>query len=194
VAKRQGPIISVFGGSRIAPGTEAYEAARRLGHLLARAGYIVCNGGYDGAMEATARGAKEAGGYTIGVTLRAFEPYAPNPFLDEEERAATLLARLERLTALGEGYVVLLGAIGTLLELALVWNLSVIGAAPGKPIVVVGAQWRRTLDAMRQHLLVRDVDLASLTLVETPDEAVAALDEALRGARKRPDRLPDGNA
>src|SRR5438067_12794730 len=65
-------VVSVFGGSRVARGSDEYEAARLLGRRLAECGFVVCNGGYDGTMEAASRGAKEVGGRTIGVTVDLF--------------------------------------------------------------------------------------------------------------------------
>ncbi len=67
-------IITAFGSSRPQPGSQAYETAQALGAALAKSGFVVANGGYGGTMEATARGAREAGGTTIGVTA---EPQRP---------------------------------------------------------------------------------------------------------------------
>jgi uncharacterized protein (TIGR00725 family) len=65
--------ITVFGTARSKEGDADYEEARLLGRLLAEAGHTVCTGGYAGAMEAVSRGAHEAGGHVVGVTL---EPWA----------------------------------------------------------------------------------------------------------------------
>ena len=54
------PVVTVFGGSHVQEGGPEYASARDLGKLLAQAGYTVCNGGYGGVMEASARGAKDA--------------------------------------------------------------------------------------------------------------------------------------
>src|SRR5438067_2166083 len=130
-----------FGGSRVERGSVEYEQARRLGRLLAEAGFALCNGGYNGTMEAASRGAKEAGGRTIGVTVDLFGATPPNDWIDEVENTTSLLLRLDKLTLLGDAFVVLRGGVGTLLELALVWNLVLLGASPPKPIVVVGPAW-----------------------------------------------------
>ena len=58
-------IITVFGSSRTKKGGGPYKEAYQLGKLLAEAGFVVCNGGYGGLMDASARGAKEAGGKTV---------------------------------------------------------------------------------------------------------------------------------
>jgi predicted Rossmann-fold nucleotide-binding protein len=65
-------IISVFGSAYPTEDSPAYEQARKVGRMIAEAGWIICNGGYGGAMEASARGAYEAGGKSVGVTGRFY--------------------------------------------------------------------------------------------------------------------------
>ena len=64
--------VTVFGSSRATPVDPVYRDARRLGRLLAVAGYAVRSGGYSGVMEAVSRGAAEAGGQAIGVTVESW--------------------------------------------------------------------------------------------------------------------------
>src|SRR5712691_13337119 len=119
--------VTVFGGSRVEPDSAEYLAAQQLGRTLAERGFSVVTGGYNGIMEAVSRGAKEAGGHVIGVTVdviaRNFDRL-PNSFLDQEVRTAALLERIDRLVELGSAYVVLPGGAGTLAELGIVWNLA----------------------------------------------------------------------
>lgn len=173
------PRITVFGSSQIGPDHPEYGLARAIGRGLAVAGYDIVTGGYDGAMAAVSRGAKEGGGNTIGVTLDVFRRLAANPWVDEEVRTETLLERLEGLTVPAVGYVVLPGGVGTLLELALVWNLAVTGVTAHKPMIVVGDGWRRSLEVMRDltHLLPTDLDL--LIFVDDAEAVVAVLQAAL---------------
>ena len=170
-------VVSVFGSSRIQRDGPEYREAHELGRLLAVSGFAVCNGGYSGAMEAVSRGAKEAGGRTIGVTVEVFGKLAPNEFIDEEVGTASLLLRLDKLTDLASAYVVLDGGIGTLLEMALIWNLQLMRVFD-KPIILLGPRWKSAVDCFSQQLMIRAVDLAALTLVDTPAEAVAALEQA----------------
>ena len=74
-------IAAVFGAYAPLPGEADYELAREVGHAAAAAGWTVMNGGYAGVMEASARGAKEAGGRVIGVTVETFSR-EPNRFTD----------------------------------------------------------------------------------------------------------------
>ena len=175
------PVVSVFGSSRIPPDGPEYREAYEVGRLLAEAGYAVCNGGYSGTMEAVSRGAKEAGGRTIGITVDVFGGRSPNAYIDEEIGTSTLLLRLDKLTEVADAYVILGGGIGTLLELALVWNLQLMGVFD-KPIVLLGPDWRAAVERLAEHLMIRDLDRAALTFVDTPAQAVGALS----GTRPRP--------
>ncbi len=170
--------ITVFGGSRVEPETDEYLAALELGRALARRGLSVVTGGYNGVMEAVSRGAKETGGHVIGVTVdviaRNFERL-PNAYLDQEVRTAQLLERIDKMVELGAGYVVLPGGAGTLAELGIVWNLALLGALHGKPLVVVGQGWERVLRTMIDELHTIESDLQFLRLVPDVDAAVDVL-------------------
>jgi uncharacterized protein (TIGR00725 family) len=70
--KARARIVTVFGSSRPREGDAEYTIARSLGAELTTKGFIVCSGGYSGVMEAVSRGAKEAGGRTLGITASFF--------------------------------------------------------------------------------------------------------------------------
>src|ERR671939_926545 len=148
-------VVSVFGGSRATEDSPEFRDAYALGRLLAERGYAVCNGGYDGTMAAVSRGAKDGGGRTIGVTVEALSWRSPNRWIDEEISTATLFARLEQLATRGDAYVALRGGVGTLLEIAVVWNLLELQTFPYKPLVTLGTGWRAVLRGLPRHLAVR---------------------------------------
>ena len=130
-------VITVFGSSRPRAGDLHYDEARSLGGGLAAEGWIVCSGGYGGVMEAVSRGAKEAGGKTLAITAEFFSSSA-NRWIDEEVRVKTWQDRLFELVKRGDGYVVCPGGTGTLVELAVVWEMLNKGAMDRKPLVVLG--------------------------------------------------------
>jgi uncharacterized protein (TIGR00725 family) len=139
-------VVTVFGANDPVPGDEAYELARRAGGELARLGYAVANGGYGGTMEASARGAKEAGGHTIGVPCRPWGAKA-NEFIDEPIVVEHFYQRVSTLVELGTGgYVVLPGGTGTLVELAVAWELMAKAASPARPLVCLGGFWQPVID------------------------------------------------
>jgi len=123
----------------------AYE----IGSELGRSGFKICNGGYGGVMAASARGAKEAGASTIGVTTDFYKSKA-NPWIDKEIKLPTPIDRLLMLVELGEVYVVLKGGTGTLLELACVWEFINKNFVKEKPIVVFGDFWTPVIGVLRK--------------------------------------------
>lgn len=127
-------IITVFGSYEPGAGSAEYEQAYEVGYELAGAGFVVANGGYAGTMEASAKGAKEADGGTIGVTCRAFGRSKVNDYIDREIETANLQERLETLIELGSGYVVLPGGTGTLTELAYAWEMMNKGFIAGRDV------------------------------------------------------------
>jgi len=141
--------ITVFGSSRPREGQAEYEEARARGRALAAAGFSVCSGGYGGAMEAVSRGVKEAGGRTIAVTARFFAATA-NRWVDEEVRVNTWQERLFALIERGAGYVACRGGTGTLVELAVVWEMLNKRVMTGKPFVVLGHFWMPILERVRE--------------------------------------------
>jgi uncharacterized protein (TIGR00730 family) len=147
--------VTIFGGADPREGDAAYEEARLLGQLLAREGHTVVTGGYIGTMEAVSRGAAEVGGRVVGVTCRQVERWRgvrANPWVAEEWPAETLMERLWRLVDRSDAAIALPGGIGTLAEIAFLWNLVLIKALPPCPLIVVGDGWRRTLDAFFEGL------------------------------------------
>ena len=169
-------IVTVFGSSRAKKGGRPYEEAYQLGKLLAEAGFTVCNGGYGGAMEASARGAKEAGGRTVGVATEVFGNAVSNSWLDVESQAESYIQRMMIMTSLADAFVVLKGGIGTLTEMTFVWTLAAVGELR-KPIVLVGDAWRKTVDDLSKRLLIRVRDTEILKMAQTPEEAAEWLDE-----------------
>src|SRR5690348_11156982 len=76
------PCVTVFGSARFPAGHRYYEMARELGGVLARSGYAVMTGGGPGIMEAANRGAKEAGGLSLGCNIILPMEQSANPYLD----------------------------------------------------------------------------------------------------------------
>ncbi len=142
------PVVCVFGSAGPVEGSAEFQAAYEAGRELALLGYVVANGGYAGTMLASARGAKEAHGATIGVTCKLWST-KPNGFLDQIIETENLTQRGCELVGLGSGgFVVLDGATGTLLELATVWEFMAKNAMKTVPIVCVGSFWQPVADTI----------------------------------------------
>lgn len=173
-------IVSVFGGSAPSPGTPAYEEARALGAALAGSGWTVATGGYSGVMEATSRGACEAGGHVIGVTCGLIETWRglrANEWVKEETRFETLRERLNYLVEFCDAAIALPGGIGTLSEVALTWSLLQTGEIKAKPLILVGSVWGATVSTFIREAngYLHPGDEKLVVLAEGVEEAVRRL-------------------
>jgi hypothetical protein len=142
-------IVTVFGSSRPEDGHADYSEALELGRALASADFAVCTGGYGGVMEAVSRGASESGGRVLAVTSSFFRSRT-NRWVQEETRVPTWQERLFELVRLGDGYVACKGGTGTLVELAVVWEMLNKKAIEQRPFVVLGNFWQPILDRVRE--------------------------------------------
>jgi uncharacterized protein (TIGR00725 family) len=176
-------IVTVFGSSRPKEGAPDYTEAYALGRALAEAGFAVCSGGYAGVMEAVSRGVKEVGGKTYGVTSDFFKANA-NPWIDVEVRMKTWQERLFELIRLGNGFAACKGGTGTLVELAVVWEMLNKSVISGKPFTVLGDFWTPILDRVREVELGHpapwgEANNRLVHVVMNPPEAVAFLSSRL---------------
>jgi uncharacterized protein (TIGR00730 family) len=151
----QRPLIAVFGSSTVRETDPAWRLGYALGGELARAGAGVMTGGYGGAMAACSRGANEAGGHVVGVTVELFEKRGPvNRWVHEQVHTPDLYERLRVIVSRADGFVTLPGSIGTLTELFLTWTLLSVNGRPTAPLVLLGDRWADYLDAHRHPELV----------------------------------------
>ena len=141
--------ITIFGGSAPKPDDPAYQEAYQLGKLIAEAGHTVLTGGYIGTMEAVSRGASEAGGHVVGVTcdeIEAWRPVAPNPWVKEEVRFPTVRERMYKLIEDCDAAFALPGGVGTLAEIAAMWNQIQTQAIPSRPLILIGEGWKEMFE------------------------------------------------
>ncbi len=171
-------IITIFGTSNAKDGGKVFNLAYELGRLCAEAGFTIANGGYGGTMLAAAKGARQAGGKTIGVTCSAFGRKGPNEFITENIIAENLMERVTKLIELGDAFVVLPGGTGTLLELADVWELTNKGFVnPPKPIILLTDLFRPLIDIIAAD---DKNSIEFITIVQSPRQVVEILKESIR--------------
>jgi uncharacterized protein (TIGR00730 family) len=177
---QQRPIVAVYGSSAPKEGDADYAQGHALGRLLAEQGFVVATGGYTGAMEAVSRGAKETGGYVIGVTTSIFDATRPgaNPYLDEEIKFPTLFQRLHHLVTFADAWISLPGGIGTLSEVALTWSLMQVNEVKHQPFIVVGEMWRKLLQEFCKNGYIEEPFHALLQYAPDVEQALPLLKEA----------------
>ncbi len=171
--------IAVFGGGKASLDEDEYYTAREIGRRLGKAGYIVMTGGYGGVMESVSQGARDANAHVIGVTTAQFDTAgrSANPYISEEMKMPTARERLMYLIQHADAYVVLPGGIGTLAELANVWEVIRVGDMPPKPVICYGEFWRRVAFDFLMSKYVAMEQWTSTRFVETPEQVIDILAE-----------------
>jgi len=173
-----GPCVTVFGSARFPESSPHYQQAREVGAAIARAGFTVMTGGGPGVMEAANRGAKEAGGRSIGCNILLPKEQAPNPYVDEFIDFEYFSVRKTMLIKYSYAFFVLPGGLGTLDELFEITTLVQTGKVRDFPVVLMGvAFWQPLIDFMRTTLLTEHtidrLDLDRLIITDDIDFAVS---------------------
>ena len=170
------------------------DEARRFAALVSRrfqqegrCDFVVVTGGGPGIMEAANRGAWEVGGRSIGLNITLPHEQAPNPFITPELafRFRYFAIRKMHFAVRAKGLVAFPGGFGTLDELFELLTLVQTGKMTPIPIVLVGASfWRQAInfDFLIEEGMIAAADAALFTLVETAEEAVAALQDFYHGS------------
>jgi hypothetical protein len=172
------PGISVFGSARATPDRPIYRKAYDIGRLIAEAGYAVITGGGPGIMEAANRGAKEAGGESVGLNIiLPFEQVA-NPFLTKVINFRYFFVRKVMFSKYAIGLIFFPGGFGTLDEFYDTITLIQTGKIHRLPVALVGKDFwegqlawlKDTVLGQYQHISPEDLDLLHLT--DDPADAV----------------------
>jgi uncharacterized protein (TIGR00725 family) len=161
--------VSVIGGGSCGAAEQAL--AEEVGRLVAQEGATLVCGGMGGVMEAAARGAKKAGGTTIGI-LPGHDRAEANPYIDHVLTTGIGHARNLAVVSSGDAVIAVGGGYGTLSEIAL-------AARIGRPVVIL-AGWRLNNDGVSE-----DVRYAS-----SAREAMQIVRETLAVTRGRPAGRP----
>jgi uncharacterized protein (TIGR00730 family) len=171
-------IITIFGSSKPAENEEQYITAFSIGKQLALRGFNICTGGFNGIMEAASKGAVEGGAEAIGVTVNLWGG-PTNKYITKEIKCNSLLERIHKLLELGNGFIVLQGGTGTLLELAAVWEYINKGLMHTKPIACHSAIWKKIVSEMNEQMKLerRNVDLVKT--FDTTEQIVNYLQDNL---------------
>jgi uncharacterized protein (TIGR00730 family) len=178
-----GPCITVFGSARFPETHPYYKLTRELGARIARTKFTVMTGGGPGLMEAANRGAKEAGGASIGCNIVLPKEQIPNPYLDQWVEFRYFFVRKLMLVKYSYGFVAAPGGFGTLDELFEVATLIQTGKINGFPVVLLGSDyWKPLMAFLRDPVLrnsaIDERDLELLLITDSPAEAVAFLEKA----------------
>src|SRR5213594_322498 len=175
-----GPSVTVFGSARIHRDDPHYELARKMGAAIARLGFTVITGGGPGIMEAANRGAKEAGGRSVGCTIELASEQTTNAYLDRCVRMHYFFVRKTLLVKYSYAFVVMPGGAGTLDELFEAVTLIQTGKIKNFPLVIMGTDYWKELigfiDKMAQHRTISASDLSLIYATDSVEAAIAHIE------------------
>jgi uncharacterized protein (TIGR00730 family) len=177
------PAVSVFGSARAKPDSPDVDLAERLGGALAQAGYAVITGGGPSVMSAANKGAREAGGLSVGLGIELPFEQGMNPYVEIGIDFRYFFARKTMFVKYAQAFCVLPGGFGTMDELFEALTLVQTGKVTRFPVVLLGtAYWQGLIDWLRGTMQaegkigVEDLDLLFVT--DDVDEAVRHIKSA----------------
>ncbi len=193
-----GPCVTVFGSARFTEDHPYYRFAREMGAAISRMGFTVMTGGGPGIMEAANRGARDAGGPSVGCNIKLPFEQQPSPYLDRCVTINHFFVRKTLLMKYSYGFVIMPGGFGTMDELFEALTLIQTQKVRNFPIVIMGKAYWTDLcdfihDMVREGTIAeRDLDLIKFT--DSIEEAIAHLQEhAVQQFGLRRKRVPKSN-
>jgi uncharacterized protein (TIGR00730 family) len=187
------PAVSIFGSARLGEDSEPYGHAREVARRFAKAGWAVITGGGPGVMEAANRGAKEAGGLSVGFNIELPHEQGSNAYLDISYTFRHFYARKVCFVKPAEGFVIFPGGFGTLDELFEALTLIQTGKARNFPVVLVDSEyWGELMDWVRGQLLADGmISPEDLDLLHVTDDLEHAVEVVLDCYETRCAEVPD---
>ena len=179
-----GPCVTVFGSARFDEHHRYYAMAREVGGALAGLGFTVMTGGGPGVMEAANRGAREAGGRSVGCNIELPFEQEPNPYLDRWVTTEYFWVRKVLLFKYSYAFIVLPGGFGTLDELTEALTLIQTRKILQFPVVLMGRDYWAPFHGDVQDDDRRGHDLRCRSRPDAGDRFGARRDGPHRAARR----------
>ena len=169
--------VSIFGSARTKPNDRYYRDAVEVSRLLAGHRIPVITGGGPGIMEAGNRGAKEAGGVSVGCNIELPFEQGNNPYLTKNLLFKFFFVRKTMFVKYATAFIVFPGGYGTMDELFEALTLIQTGKVKSFPVVLFGrAYWEGMVEWLSRTVAgAGNIDAADLTLfhvTDDPEEAV----------------------
>jgi uncharacterized protein (TIGR00730 family) len=184
-----GKAVTVFGSARTDPEDPQYLAAVEVGKLLAEAGFATITGSGPGIMEAANKGAKLAGGRSIGCNIELPFEQGTNPYVDTVVNFRYFFVRKTMFIKYSVGFVIFPGGFGTLDELFEAITLIQTGKISQFPVILFGTHyWAGLLRWMQSRVLgekkIAEGDLDLMQVTDDPKEVVRIVSAAYKAQMK----------
>lgn len=175
------PAVSMFGSARAKPDSPYFKLAEEIARKLSDAGFSVISGGGPGIMEAANRGAKDAGGLSIGCNIVLPHEQAANSYIDRLVTFRYFFVRKVMLIKYSQAFIIFPGGFGTLDEAFEAATLIQTGKIFDFPLIFVGVDyWQPLFDFLRDRLLagkaIDEDDLSRLVLTDSLETIVEQLE------------------
>lgn len=177
--------VSIFGSSRLAPGTKHYEEAEKLSAKIVRElGYAVITGGGPGIMEAANKGAMTSGGASLGLLISLPHEHSQNDYLSDFSKFTYFFTRKAMLMFAAEAYIFFPGGYGTMDEFFSVITLIQTGKLPRVPIILFGGEyWHNFRKFLKEnmsdtHQTINPEDLDMFEITDDMDRALEIIAKA----------------
>jgi uncharacterized protein (TIGR00730 family) len=171
--------VTFFGSARSQSDDPFYQKAERLAGKVAKElpNYVVVTGGGPGIMEAANKGAFEAGGKSIGFTIKLPHEQKDNKYLTGKVDFNFFFSRKTMMSFAAEAYVFFPGGFGTFDELFEVLTLVQTGKIERVPIILVGEEFWKPLDdliktEMLNHHKTVEIEDTLLYTITDNEEAI----------------------
>jgi uncharacterized protein (TIGR00730 family) len=175
-----GPCITVFGSARFNEDNIYYQKARDLGRQLGELGFVVVTGGGPGIMEASNRGAIEAGAHSVGCTIKLPKEQKSNLYLTRTIEFDHFFVRKVLLVKYSYAFVVMPGGFGTLDELFETLTLIQTGTLHNFPVVIIGKEYYKDVQEMMDKMIVeKTIAPDDQHLILFTDEVSEAVDHIM---------------
>ncbi len=173
-----GPAVTIFGSARFHDDHEYYKLARATGAAISRSGFAVMTGGGPGIMEAANRGARDAGGLSVGANILLPQEQDSNPYLDRSITFSFFFVRKVMLIKYSYGFVVFPGGFGTLDEVFETATLIQTGKIAAFPLVLMGTDfWGPLVQSLRTAMerwgTVDPQDINRIFITDDPERAAS---------------------
>jgi uncharacterized protein (TIGR00730 family) len=178
-----GPCICIFGSARFKEDNIYYKQARELSARIAKLGFTIMTGGGPGIMEAANRGARDAGGKSVGINIELPFEQKENDYLDKFVNIKYFFVRKTLLIKYAYGFVCMPGGFGTMDELFEAMTLIQTKKLKNFPIVIFNKAYHKNLieliEDMKKEGTISAEDLDLLIVTDDMDEAVAHIKNAI---------------